>query len=75
MDDLLLKKGDFMLDQVKKPWLSKTLWLNAVVAVLALAGINAGEWVSAHMDIVVAAVAGLNFLLRLITKDKITILE
>lgn len=64
-----------MIDSVKKPWLSKTLWLNAIVAVLALVGINAGEWVSAHMDIVVAGVAGLNFLLRLITKDKLSILD
>ncbi len=57
--------------EAKKPWLSKTLILNAVVAILALAYPPAAEWVQAHGDVVLAAFAAINFVLRLVSKDKI----
>lgn len=55
----------------RKPWQSKTLILNAVVAVLALAYPPAAEWIQGHGDVVLAAFAAINFVLRLVTKDKI----
>lgn len=64
-----------MLDQIKKPWQSKTLILNAVVAVLALAYPPAAEWIQAHPDIILASFAAINFILRLVTKDKIGLAE
>lgn len=60
----------------KKPWLSKTLWVNAVVAVAALAGQDwLVGWLKANDMVVLAIVAGVNILLRLVTKDKIQIQE
>jgi len=60
----------------KKPWLSKTLWVNAVVAVAALAGQDwLVGWLKANDMVVLAVVAGVNILLRLVTKDKIQIQE
>ena len=59
----------------KKPWLSKTLWVNAIVAVSAMIYPPASEWVSAHPDVVVSVFAGINILLRLVTKDAIGLSE
>lgn len=59
------------MESAKKPWLSKTLWVNALVAIFAIAYPPASAWMAEHMDIVVAVFAGLNMILRLITKDKI----
>lgn len=60
----------------KKPWVSKTLWINAVVAVAALVGFPVvGEYINAHAEIVMGGFAVLNFLLRLVTKEKISLTE
>lgn len=55
----------------KKPWLSKTLWVNALMAALALIPGPAHEWAVAHQDLMMMVVTGVNMLLRLVTKDKI----
>jgi len=53
----------------KKPWFSKTLIVNFVMAALAVSGL--GEKVSLSSDQLVMALSGLNIVLRLVTKDKI----
>lgn len=60
---------------MKKPWLSKTLWVNALVAVLALAYPPASEWMLANSGTVVTLFAVLNMVLRLVSKEKISLLE
>jgi|JI10StandDraft_1071094.scaffolds.fasta_scaffold2899862_2 hypothetical protein len=60
-----------MLPEVKKPYLSKTLWMNLITAAFAIFYAPAKEWISANPQIVVGALTGLNFLLRLVTKDKV----
>jgi len=53
----------------KKPWLSKTLILNFLVAALALSGLN--EKINLSAEQIAIGLTGLNILLRLVTKDKI----
>jgi hypothetical protein len=60
-----------MADGVKKPWLSKTLWMNAIMAVSALFLPGVGEWITAHPMEILYIVTGLNFLLRFVSKGKI----
>ncbi len=62
-----------MNNGVKKPWLSKTLWVNALIAVAALAFPPAQTWFVAHPDYVLFGMAAINALLRLISKDAITL--
>lgn len=54
----------------KKPYLSKTLWLNLIVAVLAMAK---PEWIPFVQDpnYVLVAMALINGVLRLVTDKKI----
>lgn len=58
----------------KKPWLSKTILLNAVMAVVAFFPV-AQAWVSANPQVFVFGFAAVNFVLRLVTKDKISLQE
>lgn len=60
---------------MKKPWQSKTLIVNVLVAILAIAWPPAHDYVVAHPDVVMYILAGVNVLLRLITKDKIGLEE
>lgn len=59
----------------KKPWLSKTIWLNLIAAVLALVYPPASAWLAANAEITLGFFGGLNILLRLISKDKISLGE
>lgn len=62
------------MENTKKPWLSKTVWLN----VLALVGQfipGVGEWSAAHPDIILSGFAIANIILRALTKDKLSIGE
>ena len=52
---------------MKKPWFSKTLIVNAVVAVMAVAGVQ----VDLSPESMLMALSGINIILRLVTKDKI----
>ena len=60
------------MEPTKSPLLSKTLWINVIMAALAFVPV-ANTWVVAHPEVTMLFFAGVNFLLRLITKDKITL--
>ena len=67
--------GDREMGEVlpaKKPWQSKTLWVNLIVAVLAFIPMlgSFGQEMS-HEQIGLVAVGLINIFLRLITKGKI----
>jgi len=57
----------------KKPWLSKTLLLNFLAGGFALFCQPCDQWLAQNSSNVLAAMAGFNMLLRLITKDKISL--
>ena len=59
----------------KAAYLSKTLWINAIVAVSALAYPPVSEYVQGHADLVLTVFAALNMVLRLVSKDKISLGE
>ena len=56
---------------VKKSYLSKTLWTNLLLAVLALAVPGIHDWVWAHPEYLVYAYTLVNFVLRKMSKDKV----
>lgn len=60
------------MEDSKKPWKSKTLWLALISAVAAfIPSVNA--MIVAHPDGYVGIVSALFALLRLVSKDKISI--
>jgi len=61
------------MDNTKKPWLSKTLWMNVILAVLAIAYQPAADFIGKNPEIVAAFWGGINVLLRWITKKEISI--
>jgi len=58
---------------MKKPWKSKTLLANLLVAVLAVSGLR--EKLGIGEDQVLMILAVVNMALRLVTKDKIGLVE
>lgn len=58
---------------MKKPWQSKTLWFNALVALLALVIPGMAELTVQYPVVVVVLQALVNVLLRFITKDKVSV--
>lgn len=58
----------------KKPWLSKTILINAALAVSAFFP-PALAWMQGNMELVVAGIGIVNVILRAVTKDKISIGE
>ena len=61
------------MEETKKPWQSKTLITNLVVALAALFAPGVSEWISANPDTMVMIWAGVNAVLRFVTKDKVVI--
>ena len=55
---------------IKKPWLSKTVWWNFVLAGIAFWP-DGAAWVGANMPLCLGAFVVVNLVLRLVTKDKI----
>lgn len=55
---------------VKHPILSKTLWANLIIAAVAFFPV-AQVFVQAHPQIVMSVLAGVNFALRLVTKNAV----
>lgn len=55
---------------MKKPWLSKTLWTNVVIAVAAFFPI-VRDWISANPAVMAIGFSVINLVLRAITKDEI----
>jgi len=62
-----------MIESKKKPWFSKTLIVNAVVALVAVTGLS--DKVSLSAEQMMMALSGINIILRLVTKDKIGLIE
>ena len=58
-------------DDTKKPWQSKTLWTNIIIAIVAIASPPAHQWISAHPEAFAAAFGVINVILRMLTKDAI----
>lgn len=55
----------------KKPWFSKSIWVNVIIACSAFVpGIN--QWLVAHPEFFVAFFAVVNVLLRFISKGAIS---
>lgn len=59
-------------DQQKSPFLSKTLWMNLVVAIAAFFP-SVQSYIASNPMVTVMAFAGANFVLRLLSKDKLTL--
>lgn len=62
----------------KSPLLSKTIWLNAIVAIVGVVSSfglipSVGAWVSAHADVILSALGVVGIVLRAISKDKIVL--
>lgn len=59
-----------MADQVatKPVYLSKTLWVNFAMGLLALVAPPVKTAIEAHPELVVAAVSVINMILRMVTK-------
>ncbi len=64
-----------VLNETKSPLLSKTLWVNLVVALAALFFPPAGAFIQSHPEVVLVVFSGVNMLLRLITKKEISLLQ
>lgn len=64
-----------MLDSAKKPWQSKTIVLNFLMAAGALFYAPMAEWIAGNPGAVASAWAVLGILLRLVSKDKISLSE
>lgn len=62
-----------MPEETKSPLLSKTLWVNFLVAACALFFPPAGAFITSHPEMVVVVVTVVNMALRLITKKQIEI--
>jgi hypothetical protein len=62
-----------MNDLNKKPWQSKTIWANLIIAIAALFVPGAQEWGAQNMEMILMALTGLNVVLRLISKDKVSL--
>ena len=58
---------------MKKPWQSKTLLANLLVAIMAVSGLR--EKVGIGEDQILMVLAVVNMFLRLVTKDKIGLVE
>ena len=61
-----------MEEEKKKPYLSKTLWLNAVVAVVAFFPNMIEHFSAANVAMFLSVI---NMVLRMVTKDKIGLNE
>lgn len=59
------------MDETKKPWQSKTLWANAIVAVAAFFP-PATSWISQNPEGFSLVLGGLNMLLRVVSEKKVT---
>lgn len=59
----------------KSPFLSKTLWMNFILAASAIFLPAVHDWVVAHGDYMAYAVTAANFVLRFFTKDPLVVLS
>jgi hypothetical protein len=59
--------------EAKKLWQSKTVWASAVAAAMPLVYAPAATWIAANPETYSMLLAGVFTLLRLVTKDKVSI--
>jgi len=64
------KKGEFM--ETKPVYLSKTLWVNLILAGTAFFG-PAAEYLRSHPDVLTMLFTGVNIVLRFLTKGKVVL--
>lgn len=57
--------------ETKSPLLSKTLWINFIVAGLAIFVPSVAAQITANPELAIGAFAVINVLLRLVTKSKV----
>lgn len=57
----------------KPLYLSKTLWTNVIIAICAMFVPGVAAWIQANPEMVVSIFAGINILLRLITKNGVAL--
>jgi hypothetical protein len=62
-----------MNNETKSPLFSKTLWVNAISALLAIFYPPATQYISTHPEMVAGFFTVLNIVLRLVTKTGISI--
>lgn len=63
-----------MSEQGKKPWESKTLWTNLILAIVALLPVDGlQDWFLQNQGFMPMLFLGVNSVLRLISKDPIVI--
>ena len=63
--------GALELNGSKPSYLSKTLWVNFLAAVFAIVFPPVTDWIAANPEAVISIFAGINILLRIVTKDKV----
>lgn len=64
----------------KKPYLSKTIWMNAIMSVMGIIasfglahGLN--EWMQSNASLIMTGVGIVGIVLRFVTKDKIQLTD
>lgn len=63
------------MEDKKNPLLSKTLWTNLIMAIGALFIPAVNEWMSQNVEMVALIWSGINMVLRLVTKQKLGLLD
>lgn len=61
-----------LIEETKKPWLSKQVWLSVIVAGASFIP-GAKEWLANNMEVVGSVLGGIILLLRVISNGKISI--
>lgn len=61
--------------QTKKPWLSKMLWMNLLMAVTAIFVPGVNDWIKNNVEVTSILFTGVNVVLRLVTKDKLSLID
>lgn len=65
--------ADPVVVETKKPWLSKTLWLNLIMAISALFFPVVADFIKQHAELTLVFWSVINGVLRLVSKDKISL--
>lgn len=59
--------------ETKKPWQSKTIWVNVIMAIVPVLPGPVHEFLRDNPDVILSAFAIVNVLLRAITHGKVTL--
>lgn len=75
------KPSDAAFITIKKPWESKTVWINFVIALTGAVSLFApgasviSDWIKAHGDTLAVFWGLLNIVIRSVTKDHISLVD